>query len=614
MYMEAGDSINSPSCIELCNKLFNKALEMEDVMGQSLSFTMKAYYYGLKGDIDGIKSVLTETQNCNTMKITYRYVIWKQYISYLLMLDRTHDAYKEIELMQKDALKENVENGIVKAYFMYAYYFIQLKNIPAALENFDKGFKIAKENYRLFDPMEVANYSGLLQEEGELEKAIYYVKLGMTYPNKAEALMFPLHVRLLNIYSDPSYTGDKKNAYKAKMDADSVCRRIPKLEESIDRFYRTALFHYYLYVDKNTIAARKYLKAFDSDSIALFESKAALEQQEKNYKEAYNSASTALTLYKKQQKESQSDVQKGYSLQNSLNEALRERDQLQLDNERLSLEKSRQEQRWKWALTIIALILIAVLFSIYALIQRQKKRLLCLERDSAKNAEETKTQFFQNMSHEIRTPLNAIIGFSEIICDDSNEIDHSEREEYLNIIRSNADLLGTLVNDVLDISKLESGTYTVNLQDTPIKALCHTTLESVRTHTAPGVELKLASGNDDLILKTDSQRLQQVLINYLSNACKYTKAGSITLSYEEVILENNKNYIRFAVSDTGSGVPKGEEESCFNRFNMLDRNIKGTGLGLHICKLISNMLNGKVYVDTSYTDGARFVFDHPCKI
>lgn len=145
MYLQAGDSISSPTCLDLCDKMFNKALEMEDKVGQSLALTQK--------------SVLTEAQNCNTMKISYRYVIWKQYITFLLMLERTDDAYKEIELMQKDAMKENVENGIVKAYFMYAFYFMNLRNIPAALENFDKGFELAKEDYKLFDPIEVANYT-----------------------------------------------------------------------------------------------------------------------------------------------------------------------------------------------------------------------------------------------------------------------------------------------------------------------------------------------------------------------------------------------------------------------------------------------------------------------
>ncbi len=230
-------------------------------------------------------------------------------------------------------------------------------------------------------------------------------------------------------------------------------------------------------------------------------------------------------------------------------------------------------------------------------------------RQEAVNANQLKSLFLQNMSHEIRTPLNAIVGFSEVL-NGSEDVDLSaeERKEMLGLIETNTELLTTLISDILDLSKLESNTYTLNLTPAGVSELCHSVVASMAHRVPPEVELRLEEPDNARLvtLNTDAARLQQVLNNFLTNACKYTERGSIVLAYR--ILDDA---IEFSVTDTGSGIPADKAETIFERFEKLDSFKQGTGLGLNICRRIAGLVGGRVYVDTSYKDGARFVFVHP---
>jgi signal transduction histidine kinase len=268
----------------------------------------------------------------------------------------------------------------------------------------------------------------------------------------------------------------------------------------------------------------------------------------------------------------------------------------------------KQTEYWKMIFIVLMSILILSLIGFFIILKRKERKRLRLEKEKAENSERTKSLFFQNMNHEIRSPLNAIVGFNEVLCSDvANSLSDEEKESFINMISTNSELLLTLVNDVLDLSNFESGTYKLVPVDVDIDTLCRTTVESIRGREAKGVALSFQSGGS-FILHTDAQRLQQVLVNFLTNACKYTETGHITLSYE--VLDD---MVRFAVTDTGRGVKKEDSEIVFQRFQMLDKSKRGTGLGLHICRLISKLVHGRVYVDTNYSGGARFVFDHPIK-
>ncbi|WP_455671652.1 ATP-binding protein [Phocaeicola sp.] len=230
-------------------------------------------------------------------------------------------------------------------------------------------------------------------------------------------------------------------------------------------------------------------------------------------------------------------------------------------------------------------------------------------KEKAEESDKLKSAFLANMSHEIRTPLNAIVGFSDILAN-SEEGSKEEKSEYSKIIQNNSQLLLHLINDILDISRLESGKTKFVFTDCEIVGMCEIVLSTVEQARRTEAKYRFESTVESLILKTDEQRLKQVLINLLTNASKFTPSGSICLSIR--ILEN-KNKVEFAVTDTGCGIPPEKAQKVFGRFEKLNEYAQGTGLGLSICKMNVERLGGQIWVDTTYTDGARFVFTHPLK-
>ena len=232
-------------------------------------------------------------------------------------------------------------------------------------------------------------------------------------------------------------------------------------------------------------------------------------------------------------------------------------------------------------------------------------------RDIAENANRMKTAFIQNMSHEIRTPLNSIIGFSQLLCLPDGAISPEEKEEYMGHIMNNSHLLTVMIDDILSLSDMEKGLYSVKLEPTDLNTVIKQAIKTVENRICRGVDL---SWNSDLesgaLYETDGVRVQQILINFLTNACKHTECGSITLACS---LTENPGSITFSVTDTGPGVPPEMAEEIFERFVKLNANKQGAGLGLSICRMVATSLGGKVWLDTRYTNGARFVLTIPKK-
>ena len=244
------------------------------------------------------------------------------------------------------------------------------------------------------------------------------------------------------------------------------------------------------------------------------------------------------------------------------------------------------------------------------LIDKQKEDEIELRKakDKAEESDRLKSAFLANMSHEIRTPLNAIVGFSSLLT--SAEISPEEREEYSAIISTNSELMLTLINDILDISRLETGKIHFAYEDIDIPSLCQQVIMTTTHNRREGVECVFESSYETYTLRTDVQRLSQVLINLLTNANKFTEQGRITLSFE--VLEK-EGMVRFAVADTGCGIPPEKQAKVFDRFEKLDEFKQGTGLGLAICRQIVMKVGGKIWVDGTYTSGSRFVFTHPIR-
>ena len=209
------------------------------------------------------------------------------------------------------------------------------------------------------------------------------------------------------------------------------------------------------------------------------------------------------------------------------------------------------------------------------------------------------------MSHEIRTPLNALSGFSSLLTEEG--LDDATRKQCTEIIQQNSELLLKLINDVIDLSSLEFGKMQFSIGEHDAVAICKNVTDTVGKVKQTQAELLFDSSLEELYMETDASRLQQVLINLLINATKFTPDGSITLKLEK----ESDGTALFSVTDTGCGIPKEKQASIFQRFEKLDENAQGSGLGLSICQLIIEHIGGRIWIDPDYTGGSRFMFTHP---
>ena len=265
----------------------------------------------------------------------------------------------------------------------------------------------------------------------------------------------------------------------------------------------------------------------------------------------------------------------------------------------------------------LAGITVSVLFLIFLLVLGWKK-IFRLKRsqmrqeamkEKAVQAIQRKNMFLSNMSHEVRTPLNAIVGFSAVLTDEDESFDDESRREFSEIIKVNSFQLLKLINDILDFSDFENDNITFNIRTHDAVKLCNEVVETVMVSRKLEVEMRFDTDLSVLMLDTDDARLRQVLINLLVNAAKFTEQGSIVLELKMA----DADTALFSVTDTGCGIPPEKQYLIFERFEKLNDFVQGSGLGLSICQLIVKYMNGKLWVDSGYTRGARFCFTHPLK-
>ena len=234
------------------------------------------------------------------------------------------------------------------------------------------------------------------------------------------------------------------------------------------------------------------------------------------------------------------------------------------------------------------------------LVKQNKELEVALEK--AKESDQMKSAFLANMSHEIRTPLNAIVGFSNLMNTDI-ELSKEERENFTELINTNSDLLLNLINDILDLSRIESGRMSFSFQQYSLNELISTIYQTFQVLMPENVELRMQIPEKSISIPTDKFRLTQVITNFLSNAIKFTQKGYILIGYE---YREEERHVHIFVEDTGIGIPKEKQDAVFNRFTKLDEFAKGTGLGLSICKVIAERFDGYIAVESEIGKGSRF--------
>ena len=254
------------------------------------------------------------------------------------------------------------------------------------------------------------------------------------------------------------------------------------------------------------------------------------------------------------------------------------------------------------SLVISILVVIILFFVIYSLHLRRTN-------EKVRLADAAKTRFVQNMSHEVRTPLNAIVGFSQLLSLPDGSFPEEEKQEFAGHIVNNTKMLTMLLDDILHVSAMDSGNYRITYEDGEMHYMAQAAISSAEHRLKPGVRMYYdPETTEPHTFITDPHRVQQILINLLTNACKHTTEGEIRLTSS---LTQNPGFVTYAIEDTGSGIPPEQADTIFVRFTKLNDFVQGMGLGLSICRDIAQRMNARVYLDTAYTGGARFVLELP---
>ena len=233
---------------------------------------------------------------------------------------------------------------------------------------------------------------------------------------------------------------------------------------------------------------------------------------------------------------------------------------------------------------------------------------LRVAKEKAENLDRLKSAFLANMSHEIRTPLNAIVGFASLLVESD---DKKERQDYVDIMQENTELLLQLISDILDLSKIEAGTLDFTMDHLDIKSFCEDIMRNYDIKEDKPVPVLLAPDLPEYYIYTDKKRLMQVITNFINNALKFTNEGQIILEYRH---KAESNEIEFAVTDTGMGIAPDKVDQVFDRFVKLNSFSKGTGLGLSICRSIIEHLGGTIGAESEMGVGSRFWFTHPLRL
>ena len=557
-------------------------------------------------------------------------ISWTDELAPTLKSPKTEEAYFTLVLWEVNAyiMRGDLSLAIDRARLMYEYAKDIKSNFGIALSNQAVGQAYSASNIQdkaLISYMDALRYlpennpqtyrllvkiSTQLQQMNRLEEAMEYVeKLNpLLEQNPEHPLAIPILIENATYYIS---SGDQDTALQYLHQADSIYKN--HTHEIAHEFS----INYYTAACYRALAADYHNKEKADEALALYNqllevvsnNKRSLEYRwicaEKIYLyKLLGRFDEACQIYKELYSVTDTLASKSYIRQINALKATYQVDEIELENKA-------QQNKMVVVLIFIGLGLLTFISMLAIWLRRQKKVVVMstetLEqlRYNAENATRAKSIFLSNMSHEIRTPLNALSGFSALLTEEG--LDDSTRRQCTDIIQQNSELLLKLINDVIDLSSLEFGKMQFSIAEHDAVATCRNVTDTVGKVKQTQAELLFETSLEELYIETDDSRLQQVLINLLINATKFTPDGSITLKLEK----QSEEMALFSVTDTGCGIPKEKQASIFRRFEKLDENAQGSGLGLSICQLIIEHIGGKIWIDPDYTGGSRFVFTHP---
>ena len=653
-----------PQGLLIADTLYAEATKKKDKKAQCLALTIPVHYYAAANNYDMLE------QSAERLRLEARKNDYLQYyyfactieINKLLNNGRTLRALQKAEDMKKQALEDKHDYGIFSCIRTLGNIYRVRGNEALAAEYYQEALVYMQEHLPEQDPTTL--YQALIRyyrgkkEEG-YDKALELAEKGIREAKTSGSRIGVMREKCQVLYwmrRDDEFrtcydeclrqmkqygigwneTARRLRVYRLVLDkdyeqalkaADSVGNKMEVYRLRREIYVKSGDYEQaYLYASVYNNYKDSLSRLVQSSDLAeltaqLDNERMKLEAKVLEYKNTKLSlANTQLAL---EQSQSHAELEKINAENSKL--VLENRN---LELARLNVEAERQKailkeqqvvsQHQIVVLSLAALILLLfTCFLIFYLYKRrksmaalqEKNQELTVARDRAEQSDKMKMFFIQNMSHEIRTPLNAIVGFSQMLSLPEMEFTEEEKSEFSLRIQQNSDLLTTLVDDLLDLASLESGKYTMRLEPHSCNAVCQSAIVTVEHRKPENVKLYFTSDvADDYLIVTDEKRLEQVLINFLTNAEKHTEQGEIHLHCS---LSEIAGKITFSVADTGSGIPEDKADSIFERFNKLDAFKQGTGLGLNICRIIAERLNGEVRLDRNYTGGSRFLLILP---
>ena len=627
-YQRCKNELRSPTVLSMADTLFRMAGEKHDQRMQAVALSTKVdYLFYNNKDADSLVDYVNRVKAfaMQTRQPKYYFFIWSQrLITYYTRQRKYNIALYETEKMMKEATQQQYMPGMADAYVSLSNIYGQKgmydlaaqykeKQIEINKQEPDKSYNLARNYFQLAtyycNLKQPERTRQILNEAQELIKTPsqqfqYYLREAQyynfikDYKKEREFLLMAQQFRKSHkeVWKESS---EFHMAMRRYYEEQGQYRQALVYQDSLDLFYNQRKANYYTGLLNR---ARLLRKVGNSEEAA-------------SYYERYINQLDSINRVNE-------DITTGEFA-------------AMLDVERLNNEKNelthtmhRTDMRNK-RYTIVGLcILLVLLLVIFHREHQMNKRLKASQRElSAKNQElkeygrqltqaksvaekasAMKTEFIQNMSHEIRTPLNSIVGFSQIIS--SMYSQQSETQEFAQIIEQNSDHLLHLIDDVLDLSSLDSDVEIPTDTPTDASALCHEALLGLHT-SGKKISLRVAFEADEFVFLSNPTRLALILSHLLANAYKFTDKGEILLGWQR---DDTQTHILFSVADTGIGIPVDKHEQVFERFSKLDNFVPGTGLGLSICRLSAEKMGGRLEVDTTYCQGARFVLTLPLKL
>lgn len=631
-YKEVKARLTTPGGLAMCDTLYARAAASGWMQMQAIALCLKLDHFYFKNDRTGILEGVERVQEfCRRhgkpeeLRYFYYFAWGSRLITYYTKQNQYNVAVYETRRMLAEAQADDYQRGVADCYRQLANLYLVQNAFEQAYENFRREIDVF-EAHGIDDINLPTQYASLAQCALELnlpDTALTALRKGRALNSEQPYQRFTLHkasalyyLKVKDFEKARQYVDSAEMQFRANP---SMRLYVPGLRFLKAEYYKTTgQYDEALRVVEESLSDTSrnktgYLRQTQMKELGdIYWLMGDVRRSAANYREYIHL----------------SDSVRGQEIRNATDDFSGILEIARLQNETKELQLTLQRKRLRNTYLIICLLAgVLVTGGVgYARMMKLNRRLKASEatvlaqnehlrisgeelleaKEQAEQASRMKTEFIQHMSHEVRTPLNSIVGFSQVLASEFR--DKPATGEYASIIEANSATLLRLFDDVLEVAYLDQTGDLPRCDVTALNNLCNDCVESTLPELHPGVSLLDELPVSDPVVRTNLKRIEQVLLHLLRNAAKFTRSGRIVLTYECLPAER---LLRFAVTDTGPGIPAGRHEEVFRRFVKIDPFSQGTGLGLPICRLIAAKLGGRLFVDPEYASGCRMIFEVP---